>query len=74
MTFTVCIFFRPAMLNLYSNVMFSQRQLCISKKGKIRYLFSWLHLSFQYTIVSSKVTNPTLIIFSILCKEIVQIK
>jgi len=74
MTFTVCIFFHPVMLTLYSNVMFSQQKLCINKKGNISYLFSSLHLSFQYTIVISKVSNLTLSTFSILCKEIVQIK
>jgi hypothetical protein len=70
----VCKFFRPLMLTLYSNVVFSQYRLRINKKGNIRYLFSWIHVSFQYTIVSSKVSNFTLSIFSILCKEIVQIK
>lgn len=73
MKFTVCIFFRSFILILYSKVMFSQHELCINKKGNIRYLFSWLHVSFQYTIVSSKVSNLTLNIFSILCQEIVKI-
>ena len=67
MKFTVCIFFRPVMLTLYSNVKFSQHKLCINKKGNIRYLFSWLHVSFQYIIVCSKVSNLTL--FSLSCAK-----
>jgi hypothetical protein len=74
MKFTVCVFFRPVMFTLYSNVMFSQHRLCINKNGNISYLFSWSHVSFQYTIVSSEASNLTLSIFSILCKEIAQFK